>query len=963
MKVFHKSLDVLNFGTKNSRSYYIPFESEAKSLSLEREDSKYYLSLCGEWDFKYFSSFELFNENARYDFEKIAVPSNWQMYLDRGYDIPHYTNIRYPYPIDPPHVPDENPCALYERTVKFTEEDLQKKLYLNFEGVDSCYYLWVNGEFLAYSQVSHATSEVDITPVAVVGENKIRVLVVKWCDGSYLEDQDMYRLSGIFRDCYILKRDKIHVEDVFVRATLSEDFSVGYINVLTSLNAEAKVEYKLTSPDGVVLVDYTTTPRFTVDSPELWSDEKPTLYNLTIKCGSEFISFAIGFRRIEIKDRVIYLNGQKIKCKGVNHHDSHPIYGHNMPRHAILKDLTLMKEHNVNAIRTSHYPPDRYLVDLCDRMGFLVILECDIECHGMQKVGWNTLSDDPDWTSSYIDRCHKMVERDKNCPSIIFWSLGNESGIGRNQKAMTALIRSYADGRLVHYEGANMTYIGEQWPDTVDVESYMYPAPYRCKELIADGRDKMPFFLCEYAHAMGNGPGGLREYWETIYADDRFFGGCVWEWCDHSVKKDGNYLYGGDFGEYPHDGNFCVDGLVYPDRTPHGGLRELKQAIKPFAASYENHKLTIKNLRYFTSLSDLYGEYTIKCSGKVILEGKIDELDIAPQETKVFDIIFDDSTLYGDAQIFFELKKKEDDGVLKKGHSVGFRQFHLGTFSKPSYIRHSVRMTETDKYYSVDVIGTIFKISKERGLIVSMKKASKELLVTPIMPNVKRAPIDNDRYVKGSWKDFGFLDTYVKCYSVSADEKDGILTIVSDFSMSGPSSAPFLRGKLTYTFGDSNGVRINMSADVMENTPWLPRFGVEFKINPISDKVKYYGYGPMESYCDKHLASYIDLHRTTATENHEPYLFPQENGSHYGVTYASIGDVIKLGGQFSFNAQHYSTEELTNASHRHLLKYEDAITVNVDGYMSGVGSNSCGPALDPKYRTADKKLEFEFDLW
>ena len=272
-------------------------------------------------------------------------------------------------------------------------------------------------------------------------------------------------------------------------------------------------------------------------------------------------------------------------------------------------------------------------------------------------------------------------------------------------------------------------------------------------------------------------------------------------------------------------------------------------------------------------------------------------------------------------------------------------------------------MTETDKYYSVDIIGTIFKISKERGLIVSMKKASKELLVTPIKPNVKRAPTDNDMYIKGTWKDFGFMDTYVKCYSVSADEKDGILTIVSDFSMSGPSCAPFLRGKLTYTFGDSNGVRINMSADVMENTPWLPRFGVEFKIDPATDKLKFYGYGPMESYADKHLASYIDLHRMSVTENFEPYLFPQENGSHFQTTYASIGDVIKLSGLFSFNAQHYSTTALANTWHRHELVYENEITVNVDGYMSGVGSNSCGPALDPIYRTDGKKLEFEFDLW
>lgn len=963
MKIFHKGLETLSFGTENSRSYFIPFESEAKSLTLERESSEYFLSLCGEWDFKYFSSFELFNEEARYEFEKIAVPMNWQMYLDRGYDVPQYTNINYPFPLDPPHVPDVNPCGLYEKSVELSDADLEKRLLLNFEGVDSCFYLWINGIFAAYSQVSHATSEIDITPFVKVGENKIRALVVKWCDGSYLEDQDMYRLSGIFRDCYILKRDKVHVKDVFIRTSLDDEFSLGSISVLTELNAEAKVEYKLTSPSGEVLADYSSSPRFSVESPELWSDEKPSLYWLTVKCGNEFISFAVGFRRIEIKDRVVYLNGQKIKCKGVNHHDSHPVFGHNMPRHTIEKDLVLMKEHNVNAIRTSHYPPDRYLVDLCDRMGFLVILECDIECHGVQPIGWNALSQNEDWKEAYIDRCHKMVERDKNCPSIIFWSLGNESGIGPNQQAMTRLIRSYFDGRLVHYEGANLLYIDKQMDDTVDVESHMYSAPYRCREIIADERNKMPFFLCEYAHAMGNGPGGLREYWDIIYSDDRFFGGCVWEWCDHSVRKDGNYLYGGDFGEYPHDGDFCVDGLVYPDRTPHVALRELKQAIKPFAASYENHKLKIKNLRYFTSLDDLVGEYTIKCSGRLLCSGVVDELDIAPQSEKVFNIEFDDSALYGDAQIFFELKKKSDDGVLKKGHSVGFRQFHLGTFGKASFIRHAVKTKENEKYYYIDVIGTLFTVSKERGVIVSMKKASKELLASPIVLNVKRAPIDNDMYVKSEWRSAGFLNAQMKCYQTCFEVTDGIVKISASYSLAAPARPPFLKGTITYIFGDSNGVRISVDAEVFEKTPWLPRFGVEFKIIPATDKLKYYGYGPSESYPDKHLSTYVDLFKTTVTDNLEPYIFPQENGSHFHTTYASIGDVIKLMGDFSFNAQHYSTDELERATHRHLLKFDKNITVNVDGYMSGVGSNSCGPALDEIYRTSEKKLSFEFDLW
>ncbi|MGN1128445.1 MAG: glycoside hydrolase family 2 TIM barrel-domain containing protein, partial [Candidatus Flemingiibacterium sp.] len=602
---YHKSTEVLHFGCEAPRAYFVPAETKEKAASLNRAGSAYFKSLCGDWDFKFYSSVaDLEDIDAITDWEKLTVPKNWQTELSRGYDVPNYTNVNYPYPVDPPHVPNENPCGVYSRDFTVPAELLgSKKVYINFEGVDSCFYLYVNGKFAAYSQVSHMTSEIDVTDYLVPGRNNIKVVVLKWCDGSYLEDQDMWRMSGIFREVYLLYREPVHIVDAFVKPQLSADLKSGEVRVELTTNAPAEVSYSFERRCGKLVAEGKAENgviSFKVDSPALWSDEEPNLYSLYLTCGDEIIHFDVGFRRIEVIDKVVYINGKKVKAKGVNRHDSHPDLGHATPLDHMLNDIFIMKAHNVNMVRTSHYPNDPRFTMLCDRYGIYVCDESDIETHGMgfgdnwwgsgkpiEESKWSELSNSPEWREAYVDRAQRMVERDKNHASVIFWSLGNESGYGANHKAMSAYIKSRDLSRLVHYEGAHTGYCGGvQQTDVVDIESHMYPDCKWCDSYCKDEKYSQPLFLCEYCHAMGNGPGDLREYWETIYANDSFFGGCVWEFIDHSVAKrdamgKAQFTYGGDFNDHPNDGNFCVDGLVYPDRRVHTGLLELKQAIKP----------------------------------------------------------------------------------------------------------------------------------------------------------------------------------------------------------------------------------------------------------------------------------------------------------------------------------------------------------------------------------------------
>jgi len=995
---YHKNITVLHWGCEEPRAYYIPFESIASAKENIRGRSPFFKSLCGEWSFKYYASVNDIDDFTAPsftadDFDRLTVPMNWQMALGRGYDVPNYTNINYPFPCDPPHIPDDNPCGLYVRDFNVPSAMFDgKDVYLNFEGVDSCFYLYINDSFVGYSQVSHLTSEFNIGKYLRAGKNTIKVLVLKWCGGSYLEDQDMWRLSGIFREVYLLYRDKVHIVDAYAKQILSDDLKSASFTLELTSNAPLGGKYSFLSPDRSTILKSGSFEcsdggiiSFEVDEPELWSDEKPTLYDMIITCGEEVIIFRIGFRRIEIKDGTVLINGKKVKAKGVNRHDSHPFLGHATPLDHMLNDLYIMKAHNINTIRTSHYPNDPRFVGLCDELGFYVVDECDIETHGMGAhiKRWSALSDDPEWEESYLDRMCRTFERDKNHSCIIMWSLGNESGCGCNQFAMTRYIRGRDNTRIVHYEGAYNHVESHRLDEIVDIVSRMYTHPDEIRAYLADERFKQPYFLCEYSHSMGNSPGDLKDYWDLIYSEDRMFGGCVWEFTDHSVAlrddSTGKYkfTYGGDFGDKPNDGNFCIDGLVYPDRRISTGLLELKQVLMPAKITdLGGGRYEIKNLRFFTSLDDLSLVWTLEYNGKSVSCGR-EALSAAPGEAQVIepDITFPENGFY---YIRLALINNIAHPWAPIGSEVGFAQFEVKApvsyeTEKSGYAAiNEVKVTEKSNRRIRAAVGeTEYIFDRFHGRIEQICDNGRNMLTSPARLTAWRAPTDNDRNIRTDWQNFGYDRGTEKCYffDIIKEESDEVI-LHSRVSLGSYTKPPFVFADVEYRIARDGFLSIRYNVERNENYPFLPRFGLELVMGEGCENFSYFGRGPIESYIDKRLASWVSRFDTTVTENYEPYIFPQENSSHDDTVWASVSHRSGHGllfsscdnNRFSVNASHFSTEQLTNASHEYELIPSKETYVNIDYRQSGIGSNSCGPVLDKKLQLCENKFEWNIRI-
>ena len=969
---YHQSTETLHVGCEKPRAYFVPFPCGCASKHAERGESAFFKSLCGEWSFKFFKSVNDICDLSTEGSDKLTVPMSWQMALGRGYDVPNYTNVNYPIPYDPPFVPDENPCGLYSRKFTVPAAMAGKKIYLNFEGVDSAFYVWVNDEFAAYSQVSHMTSEIDITSLVHAGENEIKVLVLKWSDGTYLEDQDMWRMSGIFREVYLLFRDETHIRDIFVHCDLDDSFTDADFTADIDVTGKATVEWTLDCPCGETIFsgkcDVDESGKIvvpTIKNAKLWSDEEPNLYTLTLHCGNEYITLPIGARRVEIKDGCVVINGKKVKAKGVNRHDSHHLLGHATPVEHMIRDIMIMKAHNVNMVRTSHYPNDPRFTALCDKYGIYVCDETDLETHGARP--WYALSRSPEWEGEYVDRVQRMVERDKNHPCVIFWSLGNESGWGQNHVAMHTWIKSRDTSRIVHYEGANYDYNdGKYLRDVTDIESRMYPNPTWCDNYCKNPERDEPLFLCEYSHAMGNGPGDLRDYWEVIEANDNFFGGCVWEFIDHSVAigdkyGDPSFTYGGDFGDHPNDGNFCVDGLVYPDRRAHTGLEELKQAIMPVAVrEVKPGTVAIKSRRYFKSLSDISMAWTVKVDGKAVKSGVHPNLDIAPEAEEVFEIVPENELpAHGTVTLDLSFRQNKPTEWADVGYEVGFAQFiyERAEKIKAAPALYPVELCENREEYTVTVGETVYKISKFSGMITDICDNGEHLITKPVVPQIWRAPTDNDRNVQWDWRNSSIHNAKVKCYStevVKADENEAV--ILSKISLAAAPNEVVLRADITYTVKYGMGIKIACDVKWNVQKKHYPRFGMRLTMPEGAEQMHYFGYGPNESYVDKRLASKLGEYKSTVTENYEPYVFPQENSSHWGCRWADVHTVAGHGflftscEPFSFNASHFSPEQLTETRHHYELKREPETTVMLDMRMDGIGSNSCGPELAEKYR-------------
>jgi len=640
----------------------LPYADEESALVGERGASPHFRLLNGEWRFCYLASpagvptgfeEESFDDD---DWEAVRVPSNWQML---GYGRPNYTNVAYPYPVDPPRVPQENPVGLYRTTFDVPRVWSGRRVFLNFGGVNSAFYVWVNGKLVGYDQCAHMPSEFDVTEHVRAGANSLAVQVFQWSDGAYLEDQDMWRLNGIFRDVHLLSTAAVHLRDVTIRTILDErhvDAILGVSAVLRNCDAGAvtgcSVVAKLFDAGNELVVERTVSERvalhaqsettvcveMAVSSPRKWSAEDPNLYTLLVCLRGpdgdvlEVERFRVGFREIEVRGVELLVNGVPIEIRGVNRHDMHPDLGHAVSREAMLQDIVLMKQHNINTVRTSHYPNDPYWLELCDSFGLYVIDEADLETHGFGGVGGrDVLAKDPEWEHAFVDRAARMVQRDKNHPSVIMWSLGNESGYGPNHDAMAAWIREGDPTRPIHCHEAGDGAV-------VDVVSVMYPT---VEHLIKEGRrtdDERPFFMCEYAHAMGNGPGNLKEYWDAIRSHPRLLGGCVWEWADHGIRQctesgEEWFAYGGDFGDEPNDGNFCIDGLTFPDRTPHTGLIEYKKVLEPVhvePVDLASGVLKVVSRYQFVSLDHLNVHWSVARDGDVVEQGAVPSPNTPP---------------------------------------------------------------------------------------------------------------------------------------------------------------------------------------------------------------------------------------------------------------------------------------------------------------------------------------------
>ena len=1001
---YYENLSVLHENTMPARAYYIPASKRMDNLVEHREESDRMQLLNGTWKFQYFNSIydiqdSFFEKN--YDtenFDEIQVPSVWQM---AGYDTHQYTNIRYPFPFDPPYVPQDIPCGAYVHNFEYSRDEKASKAFLNFEGVDSCFYVWINGSYIGYSQVSHMTSEFDVTDVLQDGTNTVAVLVMKWCDGSYLEDQDKFRMSGIFRDVYILKRPKQAISDYHIKTRIEDMLAKVEIEMkfYSPLNVKISIEDRNGAVVALGSIAEEGTAVLEIASPELWNTENPYLYKLILETENEVIVDHIALRKIEIKDQVIYLNGQKIKFRGVNRHDSDPVTGFTISLEQITTDLTLMKQHNFNAIRSSHYPNAPFFYEMCDKYGFMVIDEADIEAHGPFMIyrkedtdynrfkRWNEkIADDPVWEEAIVDRVKLMVERDKNRFCIVMWSMGNESAYGCNFEKALEWTKNFDPDRITQYESARYRNYDETYDySNLDVYSRMYPALSEIQEYL-DKDGSKPFLLVEYCHSMGNGPGDFEDYFQMIQDNDKMCGGFVWEWCDHAIAhgtaENGKtiYAYGGDHGEEIHDGNFCMDGLVYPDRTVHTGLLEYKNVYRParvISYNKESGELVLHNYMDFDDLKDYVKiSYELTQDGLVISKGILPEFSVAPHgegKTNLKINVPENGKCY--LKLIYHLKKELP--LLDEDHILGFDEIEVSKedtkcklaekWIPKTVVDSELQVNENDTQIHIKGREFAYTIDKRTALFTEMKFAGREYLNHPMELNIWRAPTDNDMYIKSEWKKAHYDKAYTRAYTTEVVQGKHGVKITSHASVVAETVQKILDVTITWKIEAAGKIDADIAVTKDDEFPDLPRFGVRMFLDKKLSAVRYFGMGPQESYCDKHQAASHGLYRADVGDLHEDYIRPQENGSHYDCEYVELnnsryGIVASAEKAFSFNASYYTQEELEKKTHNYELIESDSVVFCVDYALNGIGSNSCGPVVLEQYRFDDVLFRFQFTL-
>ena len=932
------------------------------------KDSQKKISLNGEWDFKYVDAPELSPEGfeqsgACEGWDKIDVPSVWQL---RGYDKMHYTDVLYPFPVNPPHVPDENPTGIYKKTVVLDEQWMEKDTVLKFHGVDSAFDVWVNGNHVGFGKVSRLPSEFDITGFVKTGENDITVRVYKWSDGTYLEDQDMWWLSGIYRDVELINEEKNAVLDLRVNGTLDDSYKNGFFTAgITMKQAGTNLGWKLSYKGMTVLEGELVSEGKDIcieaEIPEVhtWTAETPELYEFTVMTENQEVTVRCGFRKIEIKDKNFRVNNQVILLNGVNHHDYNPREGRRVTREQMESDIRLMKQYNINAVRCSHYPANEYFYDLCDEYGLYVINEADLECHGFEWVeNYTWITDDETWKDAYVDRSVRMVKRDRNHPSIIMWSMGNESAFGCNFRSAAEAIRELDDTRLVHYEG-------DFEAEVTDVYSTMYTRLKGLKE-IAEYQIKgdKPHVMCEYGHAMGNGPGGLKAYQDMYRKYKRLQGGFLWEWYDHGIyteEKDKKYYkYGGNYGDFPTNGNFCIDGILMPDRTPSPGMEEYKQIIAPVeitAVEGSMNKIQIRNYYDFLNLDTTTLYWEVKAEDQMIQDGTVEGLSVAPHEGKIIALPITAFELQENTDYYLNLTvcQKEERNYAPAGYEIKKVQIPMQIRKDGFSVRETadkLQVTEEQGGLTVENSRVTAKFSTVFGKLISFGKDGKEYLTEGPRMNVYRATIDNDMYKKEDWMNKYFIQKpveeteYVSCLK----EDDKVIVRIGTFFSCYNQSWGF-ECDYTYTVYSCGQMKVEIQGKAVQRgklePAFLPRIGVIMKGNKNFQKTMWYGMGPGESYVDSKAASIMGIYENTVDGMMTDYVFPQENGHHEQVKWFRIGDgkdglLCKMEEKLGLNLANYTDESLEKAQHPFEIEKADDVIIHLDYRQSGLGSNSCG---------------------
>lgn len=986
-----------------ARAHFLTFPSKEKALLNNNRYTHAFKNLNGVWKFMFLDAPEYSPEgffNSDFDVTKmddITVPGNWQL---QGYGKMHYSDLWYNFPINPPYVPTENPTGIYKRTFFVEESYRDKKIIIRFCGVDSAYHLWINGKKVGYSKVARNESEFDITDLIRVGEeNDVTVRVYQWSDGTYLEDQDMWWESGIFRDVELIGVPKDGINDYKVIADLDDEYKNGIFKVEVFLRTtkEVNVTFELVDAGENTVFTKTVVAKEgkacideVIADVNHWTAETPYLYKLfmTVEDDGQIVEVIpqnVGFRNIRLNGETFLVNGVAIKFKGVNRHDYSPQNGRVVSREEIEKDIILMKQFNINAIRTSHYPNSYYLYDLCDEYGMYLIAETDLECHGFELTGdYKWITDDPSWELAYVSRMTRMIERDKNHPAIIFWSLGNESAFGCNFRKMTDVAHEMDPTRLVHYEG-------DFDVESADVYSTMYTwienpkKPYLMKDIIE--KSKKPHIHCEYCHAMGNGPGNLKDYQDLVYAHDKLQGGFVWEWFDHGIESftesgEKYYRYGGDFGDDPSNKDFCIDGLIMPDRTPSPGLYEYKKVIEPITTTAVDIQKGIINLlsRYdFANLDRFNLVYKVMEDDVILQTGFMAVPSIEARANKDITLPYDLSAIkvkpgaHYYVNISYQLR--EDTRYASSGHELATAQFELPLYKEGIVVRPEGILNVEKEHTTLHVKGANFSLDFNlvNGNLMNIVRDGMQVLSKGPRLTLWRAPISNDMEIIDKLKKVYFLHLeHEVVMNIDYHMEGNILKVEVDTINSTTNSAWHFKTKYVYTVCPSGDVLIDV-----EGTPsgrvdlapdMLPRIGVSMHLDKSMEHVRYFGMGPGENYADSKEAAQMGLYANTVDGLFTNYVIPQENGNHMGCKWVSMTNDRGMGllasteGDFNFSASWYEDKDLDDAKHTCDLVKRDYIVFNVDYKQNALGTNSCGQWQLDKYRAKFEDFKLSFRL-